>query len=60
MSAVNFKDIAIGQVFTFNSIDFRKVQPVKKTCCQLKRNAVQVSNNADAVFKPNDKVTRKS
>jgi hypothetical protein len=55
---MKFQDLKLGDIFTVNNVKYKKVKPEKLTCCQLKCNAKQVANGANAVFKPQQEVQK--
>jgi|TARA_B100000902_G_C26904878_1_gene713942 hypothetical protein len=52
---MTFHDLAIGQAFLYKGEKCIKVQPVKISCCKLKRNAMTLDDK-DVIVPENQKV----
>lgn len=55
---MQFFQLKVGDKFKYNNVEYQKVKDVKLTCCKLKRNAINLSNNADAVIAPKQEVQK--
>lgn len=57
---MQFKDLRINDVFIKSGEDtqYTKVPEIRISCCKIKCNAKNITNNADAVFRPLDEVTK--
>lgn len=55
---MKFSELRVGDKFTVGNVQYQKVAPVKLTCCKLKKNAINLSNNADAVIDNNQEVKK--
>ncbi len=57
---MQFKDLSINDIFVKpgQNAQYTKVPEVRVSCCKVKCNAKRKLDNADAVFRPLDEVTR--
>lgn len=50
-----FKDILVGERFSFNNETYTKIEEERVSCCKV-LNALQESNNEKVMIKPLDEV----
>ena len=51
-----FGRLSVGTKFVMDGQECEKVNPVKKTCCQLKRNARIIEGDKDLIVNGNKEV----
>lgn len=52
---MKFSEVAVGQKFRMNNIEYTKTEAVKVSCCKS-LNAVKLENGEKAMVRPNDEV----
>lgn len=55
---MKFHELAVGERFKFNNIEYTKIAEVRISCCKVKENCQAVATGAKAVLKPTDEVEK--
>ena len=51
-----FKDLQIGQRFNFDNMKYVKITEVRKSCCKVDANAVELPSNKQTLINKNEEV----
>ena len=51
-----FKDLQVGQRFNFDNTKYVKITEVKKNCCKVEANAVELPSNKQTLINKNEEV----
>lgn len=54
---MQFKDVQVGEKFTFNDNQYTKIPEVRISCCKVKHNC-ETADGTKAVLKPVDEVLK--
>lgn len=55
---MKFHELAVGEKFKMNNLEYQKIPEIKLSCCKIKENAQSVSDGGKIVVKPMDEVER--
>lgn len=55
---MKFHELAVGDKFKFNNVDYVKIPEVRVSCCKISENCQAVVTAEKAVLKPLDEVER--
>jgi|688.fasta_scaffold00762_51 hypothetical protein len=55
---MKFHELAVGEKFKMNNLEYQKIPEVKLSCCKIKENAQSSSDGSKIVVKPLDEVER--
>jgi hypothetical protein len=53
---IDFSKLKTGQRFTYKNREYLKVPEIKKSCCEIQSNAVDLENNKNVLFEYKKKV----
>ena len=51
-----FKDLQVGQRFDFDNTKYVKITEVRKNCCKVDANAVELPSNKQTLINNNEEV----
>jgi len=55
---MKFHEVAVGDRFKFNNVEYTKIAEVRVSCCKVKENCQELVSGAKAVLKPMDEVEK--
>lgn len=54
---MKFSELAIGDNFTYKGVEYKKISPIKVSCCKT-WTAIKVADNQKIMIKPNEIVEK--
>lgn len=57
MATKQFKDLTVNEVFTFNGLEYKKIEEVRVSCCRSINACLVSDQNNKVQIKPLDEVT---
>ena len=55
---MKFHELAVGERFKFNNVEYTKIAEVRVSCCKVKENCQELVSGTKAVLKPMDEVEK--
>jgi hypothetical protein len=55
---MKFHELAVGDKFKFNNVEYTKIPEVRISCCKVQHNCQAVASNDKTALKPLDEVEK--
>lgn len=55
---MKFNEVAVGEKFKFNNVEYTKIPEVRVSCCKVKENCQEIVTGNKVVLKPLDEVEK--